>query len=85
MIRSIILSLLFLLGIQLSSFGSNFENTSNPDEGIKAESTLKKLVDKHVIYPIFQNENMEGTAEVSFKINTEGQVNILNHICPRRF
>lgn len=36
------------------------------------------MVDKHVVFPIFQDQNMEGTVEVSFKINTEGQVNILN-------
>ena len=47
-------------------------------KGKPAENTLKKLVDKHMIYPVFQNDDMEGTVDVSFKINTEGKVNILN-------
>ena len=76
--RSIILSLLFLSSFSLATLASSNHKNSVSGTSPKLESSLKKLIDKHVIYPVFQNENMEGTVEVSFKIDTQGEVNILN-------
>jgi hypothetical protein len=64
---------LLLLSTSLVAFSKGGEKP-NPEES----SNLKKLVDKHMVYPVFQKENMEGTVEVSFRINKEGKLNILN-------
>jgi outer membrane biosynthesis protein TonB len=72
--RSLILTLVFLLSLG----GSTFASGDEPEKSIKSTETIKKMVDKHMVYPIFQIQSMEGTVEVSFKINDDGEVNILN-------
>ena len=39
---------------------------------------LKKQINRHMFYPIFAQQEMHGTVEVSFMINEEGTVKVLN-------
>jgi outer membrane biosynthesis protein TonB len=69
--RAIILSLTILLATGLSAFAAG-------PTGSTVNEEIKKYIDKHMVYPVFQNQNMEGTVEVSFRINNDGKLNILN-------
>lgn len=43
-----------------------------------AGEKLKKQINRHMFYPIFAQQEMHGTVEVSFMINEEGTVKVLN-------
>jgi len=72
--RVLIFSLVMLLSTAMIAAPTGDEDS----KGKPIENTLKKMVDKHMVFPVFQKEDMEGTVEVSFRINNEGKVNILN-------
>ena len=42
------------------------------------DEKLKRQINRHMYYPIFAQQEMHGTVEVSFTINEEGTVKVLN-------
>lgn len=62
------------------SFVSFNSQASTPD-GLDSTSVItevKKAINKVMIYPVFQKQKMQGTVEVSFKIDQQGKVDIVH-------
>jgi hypothetical protein len=71
-----------LLGMLSIIVLSAFNLPANASEGLglgdnTASSSLRRKIDRHVIFPVFQQENMQGTVDVSFQIDLEGHLKII--------
>jgi len=73
------IALLFVFVITLCSFSVNAASTDLPDSlNTEASVEIKKAINKVMTYPLMQNKKMQGTVEVSFKIDQNGEVDIVH-------
>jgi len=71
-----LLSMSSILTLSAFSFPSNVE--VGKDSDVPTEySALRKKIDRHVIFPVFQQQNMQGTVDVSFQIDNDGNLKII--------
>lgn len=75
---SIILSTLFLMLIAAQPSYASMGSGDDRETSTMVSASLKRMIDKHMVFPVFQPEEMHGTVEISFKIDDEGKVKILN-------
>lgn len=73
------IALLFVFVISFCSFTLQAGSTELPDSlNTEASAVVKKAINKVMTYPILQNKKMQGTVEVSFKIDQNGEVDIVH-------
>jgi len=64
--------------ISLQAITPNEDSTRKETMINNTGEKLKKQINRHMFYPIFAQQEMHGTVEVSFMINEEGTVKVLN-------
>lgn len=71
-----LLSIFSIMTLSAFSFPSMLDK-GNGSELPVANTELRKKIDKHVIFPVFQQQNMQGTVDVSFQIDNDGNLKII--------
>ncbi|NQX91375.1 MAG: energy transducer TonB [Flavobacteriales bacterium] len=68
-----IIAIIFCVVTSFAAFAA--DGVSDAPSSPKKE--ISKAINKVMTYPILQNQKMQGTVEVSFKIDDDGKVDIL--------
>lgn len=66
----------FLIFFTQSSFCSS-EHAAGVLHKSPEVSSLRKKIDRHVVYPVFESAGLEGTVAVCFRVNSEGRLKVV--------